>query len=107
MSQGDAEQYLGNQYGEASFSVMGDDPEGDRVLASVATESYTATPDGLRIRGGSVVANSTLDEDNTFGRPDFDSFPENRDEFYADIRLHYLSTGMAQTVETCRLSIAQ
>jgi hypothetical protein len=29
------------------------------------------------------------------------------DEFYVDIRLHYISTGSAQTVETCRLSLRQ
>lgn len=105
MSQADAQKYLDNQYDEASFTLKGDDSAADRVLAFVNTERYAASADGLTIRGGSVLSNQVLDEDNTFTHPDLDSFPENADEFYVDVRLHYLSTGTAQTAESCRLSI--
>lgn len=104
MSQADAQKYLENQYSEASFSLVGDDSAQDRVLAQVNTERYAASPAGLTIRGGSVISNQTLDEDNRLG-PDLDSFPEHTDEFYVDVRLHYLSTGSAQTAESCRLSL--
>jgi FlaG/FlaF family flagellin (archaellin) len=105
MSEGDAQKYLDNTYDEASFALKGDDPTQDRVLTNIKPEHYWASPAGLTIRGGGVVGNATLDEDNTFTRPDLDSFPENADEFYVDIRLHYISTGSAQTVESCRLSL--
>jgi hypothetical protein len=97
MPQSDAQLFVDRPGDEAIFRLWGDDLESDDHLATFRPERYWAAPEGLGMRGFTLVPDSEMDED---------SLPEIEDEFYVGIRLTDIRNGKEHKVETCDLSLA-
>jgi hypothetical protein len=100
MPQSDAKLFIDRPGDEGIFRLWGDDPDSDDLLATFRPEHYWVTPEGLGMRGATLVSDSTMNED---------AFPDpaaQTDEFYVGIRLTDIRNGSEHKVETCDLTLA-
>jgi hypothetical protein len=97
MPQADAQLFVDRPGEEVIFRLWGDDPSYDDQLSEFRPDRYAATPEGLWMRGGTIVSASVADEDTP---PD----PASSDEWYVGIRLTDIRNGSEHKVETCRLN---
>jgi hypothetical protein len=100
MSETDARLFVDRPGDKAEFYLFGEDTGSNELLTVLKPDRYWASPSGLGMRGGGQVPNDKLNEDSIFDVP-----PNQRDEFFVDIRMGDVRTGGAHRLETCRLSL--
>lgn len=91
MSKADAQRFIDRPGSEAQIRLKGDDWFDNTQLGPVDPETYTITDFGLKFDWSACVANSVLDEDPAYG---------DRDELYAEFRLHDIRDGKNTTAKS-------